>query len=69
MPTYVFKCADCYAEEEIVVSVSEFEELRNGKLCKNSPDLCQGIASPVIQPTSFALHGSGWAKDGYGGKR
>lgn len=68
MPTYVFKCGDCGAEEEIVMSISEFEKQKGKRFCHAS-DLCSGMMTTVIQSTSFSLVGGGWAKDGYGGKR
>jgi putative FmdB family regulatory protein len=64
MPTYVFKCNDCGAEEEVIATFSEFDKMKKGKLCHAS-DLCSGTMSTVIQSTSFALQGGGWAKDGY----
>lgn len=65
MPTYVFKCGDCGAEDEVIVTFAEFEKIKkSGRLCHAS-DLCSGTMNTVIQSTSFALQGGGWAKDGY----
>jgi predicted nucleic acid-binding Zn ribbon protein len=68
MPTYTFKCPEHSVSVDIIVSIGEFETIREQKrapLCG-----CGKVMEPVIQLTSFVLRGSGWARDGYsGGKK
>ncbi len=60
MPTYVYRCPACVHTVELVQSMSE----------KKAPQcsFCGQEMETVLQPTGFALVGSGWAKDGYSKK-
>lgn len=64
MPTYVYRCPKCEAEVELVQKITE----QKAPDCPN-PECMEAVMETVIQATSFALKGSGWAKDGYSGGR
>lgn len=58
MPTYVYECQKCKSLLELVQKISDES--------RPSCEKCDaGEMQRVIQPSSFVLKGSGWAKDGY----
>lgn len=66
MPTYLFECEACGFQEEVFMTFDEYHSTRPVR--KHMAD--EAPMKIVIQKTSFALKGNGWAKDGYsGGKR
>lgn len=65
MPTYEYSCPKCGFETELVRSISDESP---GPLC--CQDNCNGETMVrVLSASSFVLKGSGWAKDGYAGKK
>ena len=64
MPTYEYRCPKCDARVELFQSISE----RIAPNCFG--DGCDLVVmETVIGSTTFVLHGSGWARDGYAGKK
>ena len=65
MPIYKVKCDKCARQDEVICSVSK----RNRLKCVEDEDgkACEGRMEPQVAVCSFALKGSGWYKDGYGG--
>lgn len=62
MPTYVYKCNKCENTVERLLKISEID--RTIVFCDSGT--CEDVVMErQIQLTSFALIGSGWAKDGY----
>jgi putative FmdB family regulatory protein len=57
MPTYVYGCDPCQQTLEMVQSITD-------PVRPTCPS-CDKEMYRVIQSTSFALQGAGWAKDGY----
>jgi putative FmdB family regulatory protein len=57
MPTYIYGCDPCQQTMEVVQSIKD----KPGYPCPS----CGENMYRVIQSTSFALQGGGWAKDGY----
>lgn len=64
MPTYVFKCPKCGFQMERLLSIMEFSTTPN-PVCVT--DGCDGqqTMKTVIQPTAFALKGTGWTPKHY----
>ena len=61
MPTYVFECPACHrVEDRLHVPVAERDDPKHQPTC---PD--HGPMPRTVAPTSFALKGKGWYKDGY----
>lgn len=58
-----FQCECGHVQEEVFESYAEYLELMNKKKCLN----CGDITLPMLCGGNFALKGTGWAKDGYGG--
>lgn len=59
MPLYEYRCSECNFEIEMLQSMSAA-----------APKCCECTSTKdmrkLISATSFALKGSGWAKDNYG---
>ena len=65
MPTYAYECPKCHAEMELVRSMTDESP---GPLC--CQEGCNGETMVrVLSTSSFVLKGSGWARDGYAGKK
>lgn len=58
MPTYVYQCKSCKHELELIQKITD----ESRPTCPKCNELDM---ERVIQPSSFVLKGSGWAKDGY----
>jgi len=59
MPIYEYRCPKCKKIVELQQSIKE----KVAPLCCEED--CNIEMEPLISMTSFALKGSGWAKDGY----
>lgn len=64
MPIYEYRCPDCGKEFEKLIKPSKFPV--------SGPVVCIACGSKhlerKISVPNFSLKGTGWAKDGYGGK-
>ena len=63
MPTYVYECPKCKEKVEVVQSITN----RVPPVCCKED--CNIEMESVISPSTFVLKGSGWAKDGYSGRK
>lgn len=61
MPNYDYHCSSCGHEAEVFQKISE-DPLR---VC---PSCGKESFERLVSRSSFALRGSGWYADGYGGK-
>lgn len=60
MPVYEYECAHCHFRAEISQGMNDPDP--QCPVCYRDP------MDKKISKTSFTLKGSGWSKDGYGGK-
>lgn len=60
MPIYEYKCESCGKEQEISQKISD-DALTTCPLCGKE------ALERLVSASSFALKGSGWYADGYGG--
>lgn len=62
MPIYEYRCQSCGKELEATQRIVDAP-------LKECPSCHQQTLERLISATSFQLKGSGWYKDGYGGKK
>jgi len=62
MPIYEYRCQSCANELEVTQRIVDPPLVE-------CPACHQPSLEKLISPTSFVLKGSGWYKDGYGGKK
>ena len=62
MPLYAYRCDNCGAQFEKLMSLKERCDKSTLIFC---PDCGCGEHTPLLSRTSFALKGGGWYKDGY----
>jgi len=61
MPTYEYECDECH---HVTEKTCGFQERYDAPACESCGNPTHQIISGSV---SFALKGSGWARDGYGG--
>jgi putative FmdB family regulatory protein len=66
MPLYVFKCAACDREQEVMQKFEDAYPYCSDEECHKASSK-KGLATVtrVLGHTSFQLKGSGWYRDGY----
>ena len=65
MPIYRLKCQSCGHVTTQVLKVDSRDKQTCQQLRGQGSKVCEGKLLPMIAPTSFALKGGGWYKDGY----